>query len=172
MGRTKKIRCGRILSFQNYNQVIRVQHFIKNWWTPTENMSKILRIAMSLTQFSAWVPYSILSVTWTDLLYVKERKILATKKFFYECNGVIHLNKTYVQHPKRINDVSIMHLANTQTMHKVTMNKKEKINCVRMYLGVQCVSEISIIDGASFVMGVLEGDNYQFNYQITLTKPH
>ena len=127
---------------------------------------------MSWTQYSAEVPYLILSDTAPDILYVKGTTILATRKFLNECNGVIHLNKTYVQHPKRINDVSIMHLANTQTMHKVTMNKKEKINCVRMYLGVQCVSEISIIDGASFVMGVLEGDNYQFNYQITLTKPH
>ena len=85
---------------------------------------------------------------------------------------MIHLNKTYVQHPKRINDVSIMHLVNTKTMRKVTMNQKEKINCVQMYLGVQYVSEISTIDRASFVLGILEGDNYQLNYQTALTKPH
>ena len=52
------------------------------------------------------------------------------------------------------------------------MNQKEKINCVQMYLGVNCVNEISTIDGASFIPGILEGDDYQLNYQTTLTKPH
>ena len=81
---------------------------------------------MSWTQYSAEVPYPILSETSPDLSYVKERTILATRKFLNECNGVIHLDKTYGQHPKQINDVSIMHLINTQTMHKVTMNQKKR----------------------------------------------
>ena len=103
---------------------------------------------------------------------MKGRTILATREFLNECNVVIHLNKTYVQYPKRVNDVSIMHLVNTQTTHKVTMNQKEKINCVRMYLGVQYVGEISTISGARCVSGILDGDNYQLNYRTTLTKPH
>ena len=37
---------------------------------------------------------------------------------------------------------------------------------------VNYVGEISNIDGASFVPGILKGDNYQLNYQTTLTKPH
>lgn len=51
------------------------------------------------------------------------------------------LNKTHVQHPKQTNDMSIMHLANTQITRKVTMNQKDKMNCVQMYLGVQYVSK-------------------------------
>ena len=103
---------------------------------------------------------------------MKGRTILATRKFPNECSEVIHLNKIYVQHPKQINNVSIMHLVNTQTMCKVTMNQKEKTNCVQIYLGVQYVSEISTIDGANFVTGILEGDNYQLNYQTAFTTPH
>ena len=64
-----------------------------------------------------------------------------------------------------------MHLMNAQTKQKVTINRKEKINCVQMYLKFQYVSEISTIDRASFVMGILEGDNYQLKYQTTLTNP-
>ena len=94
---------------------------------------------------------------------MKGRTILATSKFLNECNGVIHLDKIYVQHPKQLNNLSIMHLMNTQTMRKVTMNQKEKINCVRMYLGVNYISEINTIDGAGFVLGILEGDDYQLN---------
>ena len=126
---------------------------------------------MIWVHYSAGVPYPILSETSPKLLYVKGRTILATRKFLNECNGVIHLDKTYVQHPKQMNDVSIMNLVNTQTMRIVKMNKK-KVNCVQIYLGVNYVSEISTIDRAGFVLGILEGDDYQLNYQTTLTKPH
>ena len=57
-------------------------------------------------------------------------------------------------------------------MRKVTMNQKEKINCVGMYLGVQYVSEISTIDRTCFVPGILDGEIYRLNYRTTLTKPH
>ena len=85
---------------------------------------------------------------------------------------MIHLDTIYVEYPKRENDVLIMHLVNTQTNRKVTTNQKEKINCVRMYLGVNYVSEISTIDGASFVPSILKGDNDQLNYQTIATKTH
>ena len=127
---------------------------------------------MSWTQYSAGVPYPILSKKTQDLSYVKGITILATRMYLNKCHRVIHLDTTYVQHPKRKNDVSIMHLVNTQTNSKVTINQKEKINCVRMYLKVNYTSEISTIDGTSFVLGILEGDDCQLNYQTTLTKPY
>ena len=127
---------------------------------------------MSWTQYSAGVPYPIFLNTSQDLSYVKGRAILATRKHLKECNEKIHLDTTYVQHPKHENDVSIMHLVNTQSNCKVTVNQKKNINCVRMFLGVQYISEISTVDGTSFVLGILEGDDSQLNYQTTLTKPH
>ena len=65
-----------------------------------------------------------------------------------------------------------MHLVNIQTNRKVTINQKEKMNCVRMFLGVNYVSEIYTVDGTSFVPEILEGNDSQFNYQTTLTKLH
>ena len=41
-----------------------------------------------------------------------------------------------------------------------------------MFLGVQYVSKISTVDGTSFAPGILEGDDSQLNYRITLTKSH
>ena len=41
-----------------------------------------------------------------------------------------------------------------------------------MYLGVNWVNEIFTTDGASFVPGILEGDDCQLNYQTILTKPN
>ena len=130
-------------------------------------MGKTLPIAMSWTQYSA--SQSTVYNTFEHiaiLSYVKGRTILATQKHLEEYNGKIHLNTTYVQHLKRENDVSIIHLVNTQTTHKVTINQKEKINCVRMFLvlGVQFVSEISTVDDTSFALGILEGDDSQLNY--------
>ena len=86
---------------------------------------------MSWIQYSAGVPYPILSKTTQDLLYVKGKTILATRKYLNECHGMIHLNTTYVQHPKQMNDVLIIHLVNKQTTHKVIINQKGKINCVK-----------------------------------------
>ena len=100
------------------------------------------------------------------------RTILETRRYLHECHGIIHLDTTYVQHPKRENDVAMTHLVNTQTTHKVNINQKEKINCVRMYLGVTWVSKICTTDGASFVPGVLEGNECQLNSKTTLTPPH
>ena len=91
---------------------------------------------MAWIQYSAGVPYPILSNTAPDLLYEKGRTVLIeTRIFLNDFNGVIHLDNNYVQHPAQTNDVSIMNLVNTQTIHKVTTNQKEKINCVKMYLG-------------------------------------
>ena len=139
---------------------------------PTEDVGKTLCVAMSWTQYSAPFPYPILSNTTQDLSYVKGRTILATRKYLNECHGMIHLDTTYVQHPKQMNGVSIMHLVNTQTTPKVTINQKEKINCVQIYLGVNYISEICTVDGTGFVPGILEGDESQLNYQTTLTKPY
>ena len=112
---------------------------------------------MAWTQSRADVPYTILLKTKQNLSYVNGRKILETRQYLHKCHGIIHLDKTYVQHLRRKNDMAIMHLVNTQTTYKVTINQKEKINCVRMYLGVTWVSEICTTDGSSFVPGILHG---------------
>ena len=65
-----------------------------------------------------------------------------------------------------------MDLVNTQTIHKVNINQKEKIDCVRIFLGVQYVSQICMVDGTNFVPGILEEDDSRLCYQTTLTKPH
>ena len=66
-----------------------------------------------------------------------------------------------------------MNLVNTQTNRKVTINQKEKINCVSMYLGLNYIREICTTDGTIFRQGILEDDDdCQLNYQTTLTKPN
>ena len=100
-------------SFKNTIETTGVQYFIKNWRTSKEDIGKALRIAMSWTQYSAGVPYPILSNTSQDLSYVKGRTILSVRKHLEECNGKIHLDTTYAQHPLRENNASIMHLVNT-----------------------------------------------------------
>ena len=129
-GGPKELDWTGLYSFKNTIGATRVQNFLKNWRTPKEDIGKTLCIVMSWTQYSAEVPYPILSNTSQDLLYVKGRTILATRKHLVDCQRKIHLDTTYVQHLKHENDVSIMHLVNTQTDCKVTINQKEKINCV------------------------------------------
>ena len=49
--------------------------------------------------------------------------------------------------------------------------QQKKINCVRMFLGVQYMSQISTVDRTNFVPGILEGDDRHLCYQTILTKP-
>ena len=49
--------------FNNTIGATGMQHFIKNWRTSWEDIGKTLCIAMSWTQYSARVPYPILSKT-------------------------------------------------------------------------------------------------------------
>ena len=171
-GKPKELGGARFYSFKNTIGATRVQHFIKNQRTPKEDIGKTLCIAMPWTQYSAGAPYPILSNTSQDLSYVKDRTILATRKYLDECHGKIYLDTTYAQHPQRENDVSILHLVNTETNRKMTINQKEKIKCVRIFLKVHYVSKICTVDGNSFVPGILEGDDSQLNYRTTLKKPH
>ena len=97
-GGPKELGGAGLYSFKITIGAIGVQHFIKNWETPKEDIGKTLRITMSWTQYSAGVPYPILSNTTRDLSYMKGRVILATRKYLGECHGKIHHNTTYVQH--------------------------------------------------------------------------
>ena len=81
---------------------------------------------MAWTQYSPGIPYPILLKTKQDLSYVKSRTVLATRMYLHKSHRVIHLDTTYVQHLKQENDVSIMHLMNTQTNRKVNINQKRK----------------------------------------------
>ena len=132
-GGPEELAEARFYSFKNTIGATGAQYFIKNWRMPKEDIGKALRIEMSWTQYSAGVPYPIISNISQDLSYVKGRTILSVRKHLEECNGKIYLNTTYVQHPLRENNVLIMHLVNTQTIHKVNINQEEKINCVRMF---------------------------------------
>ena len=48
-----------------------------------------------------------------------------------------------------------MHLVNTHTTRKVTVNQKKKINYIWMLLGTNYISEICTVDGTGFVPGAV-----------------
>ena len=132
----KEIDRAGVYAFQNTIGASRVQHFVKNWRTPWEDIGKALRIAMTWTQYSAGVSYPILKNTSQELSYVKGRIILSVREHLEECKAKLHLDTTYVQHPFRQKDVAIMDLVNTQTTYNMNMNQNKKLNCVKMFLGV------------------------------------
>ena len=63
----------------------------------------------------------------------------------------------YVQNKRRKHDISIMDMIAKQTIYKVTEKQKERINCVRMFLGVQFLSEICTVNGDAFAPGIMDG---------------
>ena len=127
---------------------------------------------MAWTQYSTGVSYAILKNTSQELSYVKQRTVLSVRKSLKECQAKLHLDTPYIQYSLRKKDIAIMDLVNTQTTYKMSTNQKEKLNCVRMYLGVQYVRQINTVNGTNFVPGILDGDNSQLCSQTNLTKFH
>ena len=95
--------------------------------------------------------------TSTDLLYVNGRTILAKRKYLNDINATIRLDNMYVQNKRRKHDISIMDMIAKQTIYKVTEKQKERINCVRMFLGVQFLSKICTVNGDAFAPGIMDG---------------
>ena len=67
-GESKELGGAGFDAFKNTIGATRVQYFLKNWRITTEDIGKTLLIVMSLTYYSAGVPYPILSKTTQDLI--------------------------------------------------------------------------------------------------------
>ena len=105
----------------------------------------------------------------TNLSYVKGQTTVATRQYLDEVRAKIRLDITYVQHHLRKFDVAIMEQAQTMALTTIQM---ERINCVRMYLGVEYISEICNTSGDGFVVGIMTGQTRNLEYKTTTTKPY
>ena len=93
---------------------------------------------------------------------------ISLRNYLAEIDGCLHLDKTYIRHKLRTNDKAIMDIVRSKGLTTV---QEHRINCVRMYLGVMYVSEISTIDGNSLREGMIDGSHNTDEYIIKLTKP-
>jgi hypothetical protein len=67
-----------------------------------------------------------------------------------------------------VNDKSIME---TVTELEFTKNQQERINCVRMYLGVMYLSEICNMSGSELQTGIENNTHDKNVYIVTLQQP-
>ncbi|OEU15138.1 hypothetical protein FRACYDRAFT_239817 [Fragilariopsis cylindrus CCMP1102] len=145
-----------------------VTHFLKNWRTPEEDIGKKIRIVYAWTAFQAGVTFPLLETTDVELDYVKGNVMPATRKYLEEIGGKIHINNKYIRPKLRIEDACIMERAIDMSF---TTNQMERINCVRMYLGVMYMSEICNEEGTAIREGYKDGTYDQETYRVTLTRP-
>jgi hypothetical protein len=145
-----------------------VTHFLKNWRTPEEDIGKKIRIVYAWTAFQAGVTFPLLENTDEEIDYVKGNVIPATRKYLDEIGGKIHIDNKYIRPKLRTEDKCIMERA---IKMKFTTIQMERINCVRMYLGVMYMSEICNEEGTAVREGYEYGTNDQDVYKITLTTP-
>jgi hypothetical protein len=67
-----------------------------------------------------------------------------------------------------VNDKSIMERV---TELELTQNQQERINCVRMYLGVMYLSEICNMSGSELQTGIENNTHDKNVYNVTLQRP-
>jgi hypothetical protein len=145
-----------------------VTHFLENWRTPNEDIGKKIRIVYAWTAFQVGVTFPLLEKTDVGLDYVKGNVIPATRKYLKDIGGKIHINNKYRRTKLRTEDECIMEKAIEMNL---TTNQMERINCVRMYLGVMYMSEICNEEGTAIREGYEDSTNRQETYKITLTIP-
>lgn len=151
-----------------------IQHFLKHWRTPEEEVGKLLRITLAWSQYHSGVPYSILSKPNKQLNYIPDRFIKHLRRHLATIGGSITIELHYTHQPLQANDKSIMHQAIDN--YDFTDNELERINCVRMYLGVTFLSEISNIQGTT-INNTPEADDHRNqeckpNTRLYQTKPN
>ena len=145
-----------------------VTHFLKNWRTPTEDIGKQLRIVYAWSAYQSGVTYPLLEHPGRNLEHMNGKVIPGLRKYLDEIDGQISLHTNYIRKQLRTNDKSIMERV---VELDFTQNQKERINCVRMYLGVMYLSEICNTAGDRLQTGIEENKHDKEVYTVTLHAP-
>lgn len=83
------------------------QQFVKHWHTNTM-ISKMLSINFAWRQWQAGLSNPILEGTTTPQPHLECRWLRKLRDFWHHASAKLHVDKTFVQKPKRIDDFYIM----------------------------------------------------------------
>jgi hypothetical protein len=141
---------------------------LKNWRTPTEDIGKQLRIAYAWYAYQSGVSYPVLEHPDRKLDYISGRVIQGVRTYLTAIDGAKVLHNKYIRTKLRVNDKSIMERV---TELELTRNQQERINCVRMYLGVMYLSEICNMSGSELQTRIENNTHDKNVYNVTLQRP-
>ena len=85
-------------------------------------------------QYQAEIEESIFVDTKTPIDYIDGRLCPAARTYLNDIDATIDIFPKYVRKPLRVNDETIMGRVNI--IIQFTATQQKRINCVRMYLGV------------------------------------
>ena len=124
-----------------------VQHFLKNWRTPREELGALIRIVYSWAVECAGVTFPLLELPDVDIPHLRGHVITKLRRTLAEIQGKIHLDETFIRPALRTRDVAIMDIALRMALTKIQLNR---INAVREFLGILYISELTM-DGRTLL---------------------
>jgi hypothetical protein len=145
-----------------------VLHFLKFWRSPTTDAGKLLRITLAWSQFQAGVSFPVLANPNIDLPHLQGKFIPAIRQHLSLIDSHINLDTTFVTPPLRRNDKAIMEQALELNFTAIQL---KKINCVRMFLGVTYLSEITHPNGNHLQSSIQTPSYRSRHYQVTSNRP-
>ena len=133
-----------------------VNLFLKFWRSsPHCQSGKILRVALSWTQFCAGTSAPILLDTTTPLPHLESTWITSLRQYLFECQATIEVDTPFVPAIQRTNDAYLMEIAHS---HNFTKGQTKRVNYCRMYLNVVTVSDIANAAGTHIDPGMYSGN--------------
>lgn len=129
-----------------------IMHLLKSWKTPHQQIGQVLQAMIAWTQYQAGIKESIFVDTNTPIEFVDGHFCPAARNYSNDIDATIDLFPNYVQKPLQVNDETIMGRVNMLT--HFTDVQCEYIICVRMYLGVNWISELATIDGRYLIRNI------------------
>jgi hypothetical protein len=128
----------------------------------------LLRINLAWSQFQAGVSFPILQSPKIDIPYLQGKYIPAIRSYLDLIDGQIRLDNTFLRPALRQNDVAIMEQALKLNFTAIQL---QKINCVRMFIGVTYLSEISHPNGSHLQPSILTPSYLSRHYKVTSKLP-
>jgi hypothetical protein len=120
-----------------------------------KKLSQLLQIGLAWFQLHAGISKPILECPQLELPYLKTGWFRSLRTFLCSINTKLHAEPTHITRPLRIHDTAIME--SFIALHTIPPKILYHLNLCRIFLQVECVSEISNPTGTHILQEIWHG---------------
>ena len=143
---------------QGYGQL---SHFMKFWRTPTSHPGRLLRIAISWSQYCVGIGQSVFTDTTTKFPHWEASWLSCLRAYLASIRATLELDDPYIPSLQQEHDEFIMDIVLASGKFKPVAIRM--INYCRLYLRVITIADIANAAGTAIAPGMFEGAESSIN---------